>query len=210
MPLLTPRGPLHTVDGFKLHLPCAGSRPSGTHVSHAFTASVSLWIAPPPLTLLTPGCPLKPPCRRCRRHQLFSSPRPLATAMETLCHDWFQIFFLAQSFRKFKLALNHLYCFPHAIHSSNDSHSVMSNSLQPRGLYSPWNSPGQNTGVGCLSLLRGSSWPRNWTQASRIAGRLFTNYSYYNKLPQNQGLKTTQIYYLTIMDVRSSKRVSLG
>ena len=31
----------------------------------------------------------------------------------------------------------------------------MSNSLQPHGLYSPWNSPGQNTGVGNLSLLQG-------------------------------------------------------
>ena len=30
-----------------------------------------------------------------------------------------------------------------------------SNSLQPYGLYSPWNSPGQNTGVGSLSLLQG-------------------------------------------------------
>ena len=28
-------------------------------------------------------------------------------------------------------------------------------SLRPRGLYSPWNSPGQNTGVGRLSLLWG-------------------------------------------------------
>ena len=27
------------------------------------------------------------------------------------------------------------------------SHSVMSNSLRPHRLYSPWNSPGQNTGV---------------------------------------------------------------
>ena len=26
--------------------------------------------------------------------------------------------------------------------------------LQPPGLYSPWNSPGQNTGVGSLSLLQ--------------------------------------------------------
>ena len=26
---------------------------------------------------------------------------------------------------------------------------------QPHGLYSPWNSPGQNTGVGSLSLLHG-------------------------------------------------------
>ena len=31
----------------------------------------------------------------------------------------------------------------------------MSDSLQPHGLYSPWNSPGQNTGMGSLSLLQG-------------------------------------------------------
>ena len=37
----------------------------------------------------------------------------------------------------------------------SESHSVMSNSLQPHGLYSPWNSPGQNIGVGSLSLLQG-------------------------------------------------------
>ena len=36
-----------------------------------------------------------------------------------------------------------------------ESYSVMSESLQPHGLYSPWNSPGQNTGVGSLSLLQG-------------------------------------------------------
>ena len=35
------------------------------------------------------------------------------------------------------------------------NHSVMSNSSRPHGLYSPWNSPGQNTGVGSLSLLQG-------------------------------------------------------
>ena len=27
--------------------------------------------------------------------------------------------------------------------------------LLPHGLYSPWNSPGQNTGVGSLSLFQG-------------------------------------------------------
>ena len=37
----------------------------------------------------------------------------------------------------------------------SESHSVVSDSLWPRGLYSPWNSPGQNTGVGNLSLLQG-------------------------------------------------------
>ena len=30
----------------------------------------------------------------------------------------------------------------------SESHSVVSDSLQPHVLYSPWNSPGQNTGVG--------------------------------------------------------------
>ena len=32
----------------------------------------------------------------------------------------------------------------------------MSDYLQPHGLYSPWNSPGQNTGVGSYSLLQGN------------------------------------------------------
>jgi len=30
----------------------------------------------------------------------------------------------------------------------------VSDSLQPHGKYSPWNSPGQNTGVGNLSLFQ--------------------------------------------------------
>ena len=37
----------------------------------------------------------------------------------------------------------------------SESHSVVSNSLRPHGLYSPWNSLGQNTGVGSLSLHQG-------------------------------------------------------
>ena len=32
----------------------------------------------------------------------------------------------------------------------------VSDSLQPHGLYSPWNSPGHNTGMSSLSLLQGS------------------------------------------------------
>ena len=39
----------------------------------------------------------------------------------------------------------------------SESCSVMSNSLQPHVQYSPWISPGQNTGVGSLSLLQGIS-----------------------------------------------------
>ena len=37
----------------------------------------------------------------------------------------------------------------------SESCSVVSDSLRPRGLYSPWSSPGQNTGVGSLSLPQG-------------------------------------------------------
>ena len=48
----------------------------------------------------------------------------------------------------------------------------MSDSLWPQGLYSPWNSPGQNTGVGSLSLLQGIF----STQVSHTAGRFFTSW----------------------------------
>ena len=46
----------------------------------------------------------------------------------------------------------------------SESHSVMSDSLWPHGLCSPWNSPGQNTGLGSLCLFQeifptqGSNW----------------------------------------------------
>ena len=36
----------------------------------------------------------------------------------------------------------------------SESHSVVSDSLWSHGLYCPWHSPGQNTGVGSLSLLQ--------------------------------------------------------
>ena len=60
--------------------------------------------------------------------------------------------------------------------------------LRPHGLYSPWNSPGQNTGVGSLSLFQGvfptqgsnpdlphcgqifTSWTTRETQVSHTAG----------------------------------------
>ena len=39
--------------------------------------------------------------------------------------------------------------------SESESRSVLLDSLRLHGLYSPWNSPGQNTGVGNHSLLQG-------------------------------------------------------
>ena len=99
--------------------------------------------------------------------------------------------------------------------NESESHSVLSDSWWPHGLYSPWNSPSQNTGIGNHSLLQGifptqgsnpglvhcrwilyqlshkgsptildwvaysfssgSSWLRNLTGISCIAGGSFTN-----------------------------------
>ena len=41
------------------------------------------------------------------------------------------------------------------LNSESESPSVVSDSLWPHGLYNPWDSPGQNTGVGSLYLLQG-------------------------------------------------------
>ena len=45
------------------------------------------------------------------------------------------------------------------------SRSVMSNSLQLHGLYSPWNSPGQNTGVGNFTYYR---WENSMQQIPKM------------------------------------------
>ena len=56
----------------------------------------------------------------------------------------------------------------------SESHlSVLSDSLRPHGLYSPRNSPAQNTGVGSLSPLQGLFPTQDRTQVSRIAGEFF-------------------------------------
>ena len=55
----------------------------------------------------------------------------------------------------------------------SESHSVVSNSLPPHGLYGPWNSPDQNIGVGSVLALEASSQPRDQAQVSSIAGGFF-------------------------------------
>ena len=47
--------------------------------------------------------------------------------------------------------------------SESESRLVVSDSLQPHGLYSPWNSPGHNTGVVAFSFSGGSPPPRDQT-----------------------------------------------
>ena len=74
------------------------------------------------------------------------------------------------------------------------SHSVVSNSLSPHGLYSP---PGSSVhGILqartlkwiAIAFSKGSSWPRVRTQVSCIAGRFFTIWA----------TKETQINYTSI------------
>ena len=46
--------------------------------------------------------------------------------------------------------------------SESENHSVVSDSLWHHGLYSPWSSPGKNTGVGSLLLLQGIFPTQGW------------------------------------------------
>ena len=124
--------------------------------------------------------------------------------------------------------------------SESESCSVVSDSLWPHGLYSPWNSPGQNTGVGSLSLLRGtfptqgsnpgfdphcrwvlyqlshkgiprilkwlaypfssgSSWPRNWTWVSWIAGGFFVNRAIREAIISINKRKVSMVFRISIL-----------
>ena len=70
--------------------------------------------------------------------------------------------------------------FPYAFKkgkSERESRSVVSNTSRLYGLYSPWNSLGQNTGVVAFPFSKGSSQPRDRTQVSRIACVFFTNWA---------------------------------
>ena len=58
------------------------------------------------------------------------------------------------------------------------SHSVVSDSLRPHGLYSQWNSPGQNTGVGSFSLLQGIFPTQELNQGLLHCRRIFYQLSY--------------------------------
>ena len=59
----------------------------------------------------------------------------------------------------------------------SESHSVMSDSLRPHGLYSEWDSPGQNTGVGSLSLLQGLFATQGLNPGLPHCRRIFTHWA---------------------------------
>ena len=71
--------------------------------------------------------------------------------------DWVLILALeAMGYWAYHLTSSHRVCFiSYEMVKWSESHSVMSSCLGSHELYSPWNSPGQNTGLGSLSLLQG-------------------------------------------------------
>ena len=67
----------------------------------------------------------------------------------------------------------------------SENSSVMSNSLWPHGLYGPWNSPGQNTGVSSLSLIQGIFPTQRLNPGLQHCGRILYQLSH---KPKNIGV----------------------
>ena len=65
--------------------------------------------------------------------------------------------------------------------------SVLSDSLESHGLYSPWNSPGQITGVSSCSLLQGIFPNQEWNRGHLYCGRILCQLSQPGK-PKNSGV----------------------
>ena len=72
---------------------------------------------------------------------------------------------------------NRLFWLQWTLKSESESHSVVSNSLWRHGLYSLWNSQGQNIGVGSLSLLQGIFPTQGSNPGLPIAGGFFTSWA---------------------------------
>ena len=65
-----------------------------------------------------------------------------------------------------------LYC---CSHQGSSKYNGSAMTLWPHGLYSPWNSPGQNIGMGSLSLLQGIFPTQGSNPGLCIAGGFFTS-----------------------------------
>ena len=69
--------------------------------------------------------------------------------------------------------------------------------LQPTRLLCPWDSPGQNTGVGSLSLLQGIFPTQGSNQVSCTAGRFFTSWA--TREAQKYWLKLYGVGHLSLL-----------
>ena len=96
-----------------------------------------------------------------RPHGLYSPWNSPGKNTGVSCHFLLQGIFLTQGLNPGLLNLLHWQADslplapPGMPQNESESRSVVSDSLRPHRLYSPWNSPGHNTGVGSLALLQG-------------------------------------------------------
>ena len=77
----------------------------------------------------------------------------------------------------------------------------MSDSLRPHGLYSPWNSPGQNTRVGSLSLLQRIFLTQESNQGLLHGRQILYQLSYQGSL--------VRLYSISLSILFNSRRPSL-
>ena len=84
----------------------------------------------------------------------------------------------------------------------------MSDSLPPYGLYSLWNSPGQNTGVGTFPFSKGSPQYRDQTQVSLIAGGFFTSWATREAQSCTQSVYTELKYFLLWTIIKNKRLLS--
>ena len=105
---------------------------------------------------------------------LFSGKNVRSSKSAILDHRWAC---MTPAQRALQYGLLCIYSFPNSYDKKqSESRSVVSSSLQPHELlYSPWNSPGQNTGMGTLSLLQGLFPTQGLNPGPCIAGGFFTS-----------------------------------
>ena len=82
------------------------------------------------------------PCPVTLRLDTVTGPSLISVSFSTLLHPSLLLFPEEHPLRKAHVSNSAFR------ESESEGCSAMSHSLRPHGLYSPWNSPGQNTGVG--------------------------------------------------------------
>ena len=89
--------------------------------------------------------------------------------------------------------------------------AVISNSLWPYGLYCPWNSPGNNTGVGYHSLLQGISPTQGSNPSPLHCRQILYRLSHLGSWSKKYGTKTEESLWCNLREDQVSKhKGSLG
>ena len=76
----------------------------------------------------------------------------------------------------------------------------MSDSLRPHGLYSPWNFPGQNTGVGNPSLLQVIFLTQGLNPGLLHCGQILYNLTSQGRLTQKSNLQfKPELFWISLV-----------